>query len=67
MGKIILTLMFLISIVGNVYLIFSAYFSRSASLFDKIGISVFAISNLTLLILSFAWYFVFRIQKAKNK
>ena len=67
MGKIILGIMFLISIVGNVYLLFSVYYGKSVSVFEQIYISVFAISNLVILVLSVTWYFVFRIQKAKKK
>jgi hypothetical protein len=67
MGKIILSVMFLISIVGNIYLMFLVYYSTSYSVFEQIGIVVFAVSNLIILILSIAWYFVFRIRKSRKQ
>jgi predicted membrane channel-forming protein YqfA (hemolysin III family) len=59
--------MFLVSIVGNVCLMFYVYYTKSISVLEQIGILVFAISNLVILILSVSWYFVFRIQKARKK
>jgi hypothetical protein len=67
MGKIILSIMFLISIVGNIYLMFSVYYGNSYSVLEKIGIVVFAVSNLVILFLSIAWYFVFRIRKSRKQ
>ena len=67
MGKIILSIMFLISIVGNIYLMFSVYYGNSYSVLEKIGIVVFAVSNLLILFLSIAWYFVFRIRKSRKQ
>jgi hypothetical protein len=67
MGKIILTFLFLISVVGNIYLLFSVYYGKSYSVLEQIGIVVFAISNLVILILSIAWYFVFRIRKSRKQ
>jgi predicted membrane channel-forming protein YqfA (hemolysin III family) len=67
MGKILLYIMFLVSIVGNIYLLYSVYTWKSGTVLEQVAIVLFAISNLVILILSITWYFVFRIQKAKKK
>lgn len=46
---------------------FLVYYSNSYSVFEQVGIVVFAVSNLIMLILSIAWYFVFRIRKWKKQ
>lgn len=46
---------------------FLVYYSTVYSVFEKIGIVVFAVSNLIILILSIAWYFVFRIRKWRKQ
>jgi hypothetical protein len=67
MGKIILSIMFLISIVGNIFLMFVVYYGNSYSVFEQIGIVVFAVSNLVILVLSVTWYFVFRMRKSRKQ
>jgi hypothetical protein len=67
MGKVILGIMFLISIVGNIYLLYSVYTWKSGTVLEQVATILFAISNLVILILGITWYFIFRIQKSERK
>jgi hypothetical protein len=66
MGKVIFGIIFLISIAGNIYILYSVYNGESSLVLRQIGLVGFAISNLIILIFGVTYYFAYRIQKNKK-
>jgi hypothetical protein len=66
MWKVIFSIVFLISIAGNSYLLYSAYNGESGPALRQLGLTGFAISNLIILIFGVTYYFLYQIQKDKK-
>jgi hypothetical protein len=66
MGKVIFSIIFLISIAGNVYLIYSVFAGESDPTLKQLGLTILAVSNLIILIFGVTCYFLYQIQKGKK-
>jgi hypothetical protein len=66
MGKVIFGIIFLCSLAGNIYILYSVFTSDKDPTLRQLGYFGFAVANLVMLIFGLTYYILYKIKKANK-